>query len=511
MQRFLPATPAGRLALFLVFLWFAVLALTRPSKGGDFQEYALMTIALANHASPDVRPEDIAVAERLSPDAGFADVHRQLRAGMARGDKWPFPGFVVSAHGGYYAMHFPAYSALAAIPFKLLDAVKAPPYKAFQIVNLGALTILVLALYRFSGSVGRTVYATLLFLLSAGLLYLNWCSPEFLTASALLAALVYTVLGRPYLAALLAGVAAMQNPPLVFFSVFAPLIRIAYLRAGEDLAWSAAIRRVVTRHTVFASILQALLAALPAAYNQTLWGVPSIIAVLSTDPSFITPLRLLSFYVDLHQGMIVAFPVVMLLAGVQLFARGGRRWLPHTLLALLFSVALALPSLSAFNWNAGAAGVMRYAAWGAMPLLYLVLGWMHRAPRWPAALLVAMLLVQAGMVKYARSYGNEEFGRLPLFVLQHFPALYAPDPEIFFERMTGKDGSMHPDRVVAYPDLQHPTKILFNADSAAAHAALCGPGGRVAAGDAHVYPRGWRYIDGAPVCAAGAPAPSAAR
>jgi hypothetical protein len=510
MQRFLPATPHGRLALFLVFLWFAALALTRPSKSGDFQEYALMTIALANHASPDIRPEDITVSERLSPEIGFVEIHRQLRAGMARGDKWPFPGFVGSERGGHYAIHFLAYSALAAIPFGILDGLGAPPFKAFQFVNMAALTILVLALYRFSRSVRRTVFATLLFLLSGGLLYSNWCSPEFMTASALLAALVYTILGRPYLAALLAGVAAMQNPPLVFFSVFAPLIRIAYVRADEGLAWPAAFRRVLTRHTVFASILQAGLAALPAAYNYHVWGVPSIIAVLSTYPPFITPARLVSFYFDLNQGMIVAFPVVMLLVLVQLFAPGERRWLPHTLLALLFSLALAIPSLSTVNWNSGASGVMRYAFWGAMPLLYLALGWMQRAPRWPLALLLAMLLVQAGMVKYARSYHHEKLGRVPLFVLHHFPALYEPEPEIFFERITGQDGSMHPDRVVAYPDLRHPKKILFNVDSAAAHAALCGPGGRVAPGDAHIYPLGWRYIDGAPVCAVGTPVSSKA-
>ena len=72
-------------------------------------------------------------------------------------------------------MHFFAYSALAAIPFKLLDAIGAPPFNAFQIVNLAALTILVLALYRFSASVGRTVFATVFFLLSGALLYSNWC------------------------------------------------------------------------------------------------------------------------------------------------------------------------------------------------------------------------------------------------------------------------------------------------------------------------------------------------
>ena len=100
------------------------------------------------------------------------------------------------------------------------------------------------------------------------------------------------------------------------------------------------------------------------------------------------------------------------------------------------------------------------------------------------------------MVEYAGSFHHEKPGRVPLFVHEHFPALYEPEPEIFFERITGVDGSMYRDRVVAYPDLRHPTKILFNVDSAAAHAAPCGPGGQAAPGVGHVHPLGWRYIDG---------------
>lgn len=221
-----------------------------------------MATAIGNHGSPDIRPQDMAVIERLIPETGFAQFHRQLRDGIARGGKWPSPGFVGSERSGHYAIHFFAYSRCAALPFQLLDSVGAPPFKAFQIVNLGALTMLVVALYRFSGSVQRTMFATVFFLLSGGLLYSNWCSHEFATASALLAALFWTILGRPYLAAVLAGPAAMHNPPLLFFSVLAPLIRASHVRASERLTWPAAFRRVVTRHTVLASILPSMRAAI---------------------------------------------------------------------------------------------------------------------------------------------------------------------------------------------------------------------------------------------------------
>src|SRR5690349_2184662 len=136
MQSFLPVRPAGRIALFIALLSLAALLLTRPSKSGDFQEYALMTIALAGHGTPDIRPSDVDAGALLSPELGFVAVHEQLRARMRQGASHPFPGFVRGRDGGYYAIHFFAYPALAAIPFKLIEAVGGQPFKAFQIVNL---------------------------------------------------------------------------------------------------------------------------------------------------------------------------------------------------------------------------------------------------------------------------------------------------------------------------------------------------------------------------------------
>lgn len=508
MQRLFPVQPAVRLAVFLVLLSFAALLLHRPAKNADFQEYGLMTIALAEHGSPGIRLEDVEIANRLSPEPAFVSLHRQLRGGMERGEQMPFPGFVRGKDGSYYAIHFFAYSALAVLPFKFIDALGGQPFKAFQVVNLAALALLAVAMFRLSGSCGRAVFGILFFLLSGGVLYADWASTEFFTACSLLAGLLFVVQGRPYLGAVLAGVAAMQNPPLLFFSLFAPLIRVCHVYAHERLSPGAAWRQVVDRHTVMASILQAALGLAPLLYNLAVLGIPSPIAAMSTNPDLITGARLLSFYFDLNQGMIIGFPVALALVAVQLVAQ-DRRWLPHTLAAVLFSLALALPSLSTINWNSGASGMMRYAFWGGMPLLYLALTWMQRVPRWPLALLAALLLVQVVAIKHARSYVYVEFSPAARAMLRLFPALYTPDPEIFIERVLHVDGAMHHDVVATYGLPGRPVKSVFNAGSAVAHAALCGPGARVVlpAGGTR-DPGGWRYIDGKPVCTPSvAPAP----
>ncbi len=504
MQRLLPVRPGTRLALFIALLTLAALLFTRPSKSGDFPEYALMTIALAGHGTPDIRLSDVDVGARLSPEPGFAAIHAQLRKGMRQGAPHPSPGFVRGKDGAYYAIHFFAYSALAAMPFRLIDMAGGQPFKAFQVVNLAALAILALALYRCTDSVRRAMFGTVFFLLSGGLLYSNWCSPEFFSACALLAGLLFVLLGRSYAGALLAGVAAMQNPPLVFFALFAPLIRACYLHAQEGLAPATALRKVATRHTVGASVLLALLAGVPVLFNLATFGVPSVIAALATDAALVTPARLASFFFDLNQGAIVGLPVAMALVLVQPGGKERMRWLPHTLAALLFSVLMAIPALSTVNWNSGAAGMMRYALWGGVPILYLGLVYLHHARRLPLALLLAILVVQAGSVKYARSYRHVEFSPLARLLLDRFPGLYAPEPEIFLERTVQADGAQRDHVLAAYPSQAAPRKLLLDADDPAAHAALCGPGGRVDLGRAgEPYPGGWRYLDGAPVCAIG--------
>ena len=511
MKRFLPVSPGLRVALFVLLLSLAALLQSRPAKDGDFQEYALMTIALANHASPAIGQADLDMADRLSPEPGFVALHRQVRAGMARRESMPFPGIVRGLDGGYYAIHFFAYSALAAIPFKVIDAAGGQPFKAYQVVNLAALAILAAALFRFTGSSRRTIFAIVFFLFCGGMLYANWASTEFFTGCCLLAGLLFVLLGRPYLGAVLAGLGAMQNPPLVAFSVFAPVIRICYLVAQERMTAFAAIRKVADRHTVLASILQSAMALAPFLYNQAVFGMPSPIAAMSTDPGLITGARLLSFYFDLNQGVIVGLPVVLALVAVQLFAKDGRRWLPHSLAAILFSIALALPSLSTINWNSGANGMMRYAFWGGMPLFYLALGWVQRVPRWPVLLLAAMLLVQAGAIQHARSYVYIELSPAARAMLRLFPGLYAPEPEIFLERVLHLDGAIHQHTVATYGLPGRPVKSVFDPSSDAAHAALCGPGRRVLLPEGGPrYPNGWRYVTGKPVCIQ-APAPQAAR
>ena len=480
---------AIRLALVLLLLLF-----TKPDKAGDYFEYAVTTIALARHGTPEVRVEDAALAAALSPEAGYRDLFTTMRDNIARGDKMPLPG-LYGGRDGMFTIHFFAYPALAAVPFRvLLEARAKNPFKAFQLVNFGALWLLGMAMFRFFGSAARASVALALVLASGGILYGDWCSPEMVTAAALLAGLMLFMLGRPLAGGLLAGVAAMQNPSLAFFAVFAPLFWLLGADGARRTRWPAVLA---------GAVLQGALALLPFAFGLWQWGTPSIIALYSTDRALIGAQRLFSYYFDLNQGMILAVPGVLVLLAGAFPGRRRRRALAMTLLAALFMLALALPTLSALNWNAGGAGIMRYAFWGAMPLLFLAFCWLREREHWPRALLALVFLLQSGAMAHARKYEYTAFSPLAHWVLAHAPALYDPEPEIFSERSHGREGGADPQAVVAYPAQGQPQKVLFHAGSDAVDRVLCPAGQRLSPALPLVErANGWRYLNGAPACVA---------
>jgi hypothetical protein len=503
----MPTRRAQYLASFtalLAALCISLLVFTRPLLRGDFPEYALTAIAIGHHGTPDVRTSDIDLAVAALPEGPYKPLLVQMRRGMAAGEAYPLPGFVRAKSGRYFAIHFFAYSALAALPLRLIGACGGDLFIGFQIVNYLAGVILGLSLFAFFRSGVRASAALALFAACGGILYGNWSSPEMVTACGLLASLLLCAVQRPMAAAVLSGVAAMQNPPLVFVSLFIPLFSM--LQTGPDGSAGPVFpgwRALALDRRILAAALQFALAGLPALFFLWQFGVPSLIAQLSTDFHLVSLERLVSYYFDLSQGMVVSVPAVPLLVLYGLVHARTRRTVWLALLTVLLMLVLAVPSLSAQNWNSGAQGVMRYAFWGAMPLLFLAFHTLRALPRWPWALVGIVLAVQAGAMLHDFRYPYTDFSPAARFALDHAPTWYNPEPEIFFERRSHGDGNMDIRRVQTWPEHGVPTKVLFHANNSSVNRLLCGPG-RAIPDDAPVVemPSGWRYLNHKVACVA---------
>jgi hypothetical protein len=485
-----------RFPVVLALLLALLPSLYPPVLGGDVIEYTLDTVAIATHGTPDIRLQDIARAKQMQP--GLAAGYELLEKDMRVGKRPEFQAFIQGRSGDVYPVHFFGYPMLAALPFKVLEQLGAPPFKAFQFVNLLAVFILGLALQRFFGSSFKALAGVALFLLCGGWLYWNWSSPECVSAAALLSGMLLFTSGAPVAGAVLAGLAGQQNPTIVFFFGFAPLLLLVQgYRSGAGV--KANLQAILTRRHLAGLALGAAVFALPPLFNLVQYGTPNPIAKLFSDPALIGLVRLESFFFDLNQGMILAIPAV--LAALAVWGWNRHRALPVLAVCFAFTLALAVPALAVLNWNSGALGVMRYAFWAAMPLLFALLLRLRDSVRWPAPLLVGIVLVQAFFMFHAGRYGYVEFSPVALRLLAHAPALYHPEPEIFAERMAHNDDYIQPDKVYVYKVDGKVVKTLVNRDNPQLDTELCGSGAVLAPDNKFTDSyRGWRYIDGPARC-----------
>ncbi|RJG15717.1 hypothetical protein [Massilia cavernae] len=494
---------AWHFPLTLALLLAALFVTAPPEMQGDLAEYAVTTVAIATHGSADIRLEDIARARELVPV--LKEPYALLEAGMRQGSDQLYAAFTRGREAKVYAIHFWGYPALAAGPFKLLDALGQDPFKAFQAVNLAAVFILGLALNRLFRSAPKALLGVGLFMLCGGALYMNWSSPECLSAAALLAGLAFYASGAPLAGAMLAGLAGQQNPTILFFFGFAPLLHLI-LDYDARRSFGANLAHVLQRRYVLGLAAGMAVFALPPLFNLYQFGVPNIIAKLFSDPSMIGRARLHSFFFDLSQGMILGIPGLVLalaLWGWRKHPAGAARELLVLGWAVAFMLALAVPALAVLNWNSGAAGVMRYAFWAAMPLLFVLFLRLSRSAQWPAWLMLAVVMIQSSAMLSAASYLYVEFSPLAKWVMTNAPRLYHPEPEIFAERLGRNDDYIQNDKIYVRAVNGVVVQTLYNSARPDAERRLCGAEGTLTAAN-HVTAsaRLWRYIDGPVTCTA---------
>ncbi len=534
--------PRPRVALVWALALGVLLALALPRSRiiGDGREYLLYAQAFAAHLSPDIRPSDLArVAGMLErSDPGFGELAESFGNEQQLGSLRFGRGFVTAPDGRLYSWHFWLYPLLVAPFLLLVQAIGQAPALAFTLCNgvfvAGALAYLLL---RWQAAPAARALLAGLFLTTGTTYYLWWSHPEVYTASLLLLALM-TGSDRRYGPAMLASaLAATQNPPLVLLLGGLAVLGLwdaRRARAPTRLAAAGVAGRPDGRHSPRLAPLLAYLAAslviaaLPALFFGATLGVLNPIAAGgAADPGLIGVQRLMSMYFDLNLGLVVAAPGILIgialtavllavawLRGLRAGTAAAARAEPDPdrgfvavarpglvlLACIAISAAMALPALSTTNWNHGQTVFSRYAYWLGVPLVFgLVIGLRALAP--PIRIAVGLFVIgtQALAVAYYGLFGNTWRGDYLAFkpvssqLMRHLPALYNPVPEIFIERIAGRElpagAASAPREAYAFPPDGPPTKLLVSARLADAMIAACAP--------ASVVPveGGWRYLN----------------
>jgi hypothetical protein len=489
-------------AFFVAILLLGLFVSRNAHLNGDVEEYVLMTVAFAEHQSPEIRLSDIEKAQHYLPV--YREMLQHSYDGIVQELDRPTPGFKRGLNQKTYAIHFFAYSALAAIPFKVFEQIGIAPFQCFYFLNLSLILILACVLYRFFSSAWKASLALTLFMLSGAYNYLSWSNPEILSGVTLCAGLLFFFMRSYLFAGLMIGVAASQNPPIIFSLVFAPsLLFVKDYQAQFSLLKN--LQSFITLRMVLGLGIGSLGVLLPMAFNMSIFGVPNIIASLATDRNLIGGERLFSYFFDLNQGMVIAIPglALGLVLYAMFFAKDKIRALFLLCLCILFSLSLAIPALAAPNWNSGAQGMMRYVFWGGLPFIFLAWIFMQshqEKNKYLMLLIFGVLASQASCTYSSLRYPYFQFSPVARWFMLHAPQLINPEPEIFVERSLGRDGvNLDVNQLYVFPTQGKPTKQLFHPLNPRLEELLCGKN-KMLNTKTVVVRDGWHYLNSAPKC-----------
>lgn len=441
-----PAVARTPVVLFSLLSILAVVVfalIVTPIRVGDADEYLLMVQALSSHGSPDIRTADIESHIRVLNRNGL------LPDGQVPKEYYLRDSFT-TADGTVYFGHFWFFSLLAVPAWVLLRFAGGNEMAALQSMN-AVFFCIAAGFVLFHGRDERRDRLLLLALSALGpiIWYIRWPHPEVYTWAAAMIAVALLRRNRFGWAAVSASLGALQNPPLVLLALLAVV-----LAAGRR-DWRAAVRAAAGTALSF----------LPSLFTLVIFGVPNLfVAKGVTDFALISPGRVWSVLADLNQGMLPHVPLVLLLGllggGVALI-KGRTRGI----LVLVVFLGMILMVGPQRNWNAGAAGMMRYAVWMVPLLAWLAVDFVPRR-RCLAWGIGAGLLLQAGMVM--NHDGRDDSLRqndLARVVLARCPLLYSPDPQIFAERQLGRNVEYWSGRlpVPFVTKSGHLTKLLLDA------------------------------------------------
>ncbi|HKP59982.1 MAG TPA: hypothetical protein VJV78_24830 [Polyangiales bacterium] len=391
---------------------------------GDDVEYLLGAQSFVRHGTPDFRPGD--------DQAALAQLPRKWRGSAALKYQPPRPsGYFEARNGRLYSWHFWTYPAAVA-PFTAVLEPYGLGARAFHYANVLYLCAALLTLAQLATRPRLWLTLLPLAFFTPVLWFLPLVHTEPFVFSLGLVSLACAMSERRVLAILFSSLAATQFQPLALISL--------YLCAESLWLYRG-------RYALMAACLAcAALAFVPNVFYSWHFGTPSVVTREGyANSGLISFEKLASMFVDLDTGLLVYLPGVLLLWTLSLGSAAWRALQARSLgpLLLAASVVLALYiSTSARIWNYHTQGISRYALYTVPALLLVIARELEALPRlrWPfaAAFAVALglqALVHAewGWFEY-RGNNNLHHNRVALFVLERWPALYNPPPEIFCSR-----------------------------------------------------------------------------
>jgi hypothetical protein len=400
---------------------------------GDDVEYLLTAQSFVRHGSPEYQPGDDADVLASLPKSwrGSASLKYQPRPS----------GYFPDRTGALYSWHFFTYSAAVA-PLKAALDPHGLGWRAFHFLNIVAFCAALLSLLQLRREPRLWLVLLPLAFLTPALWFIPLAHTEAFVFSLGLAATACWLSGRRILAILLNSIAATQFQPLAILTFY--FVGATLWRYRDQSSLHDALRR--RWPAILACFGCAAVVFLPSAFYFLHYGTGSLVTREGLADSRLASLeKLASLFFDLNTGLAIYAPAVLLLFGWSLYAAlreaiSRRSVAPLVLPAAI--VAAMYATTTARIWNYHTQGIARYALY-CTPALLLAIGVQLRAAspigRFVPALAAVGLGLQLavhhrlGWFGYAGN-NNLHHNAVALYVMDRWPALYAPPPEIFCSR-----------------------------------------------------------------------------
>lgn len=435
------------LTLLLAGLIFgAFLAVPPPEPAGDIAEYFGITESVLRHSSINLTPQDqTALSQTLHPEY-FSN-----------------PGYYIpGTDGNRYPVHFIGYSLLLTPLRWILQQAGIPELHIFSLANtlllFGAITYILL---RFLRQPSRQLLFVTLTITSPLIFFLWWPGPDIFSLSFLLISLFWLYEGGIFPAAALTAIASWQAQPMI-------VITASMLLYGATHTTNAYRKKILIPTAIILC-----LAALPYLYNFILLRTLTPWTILkdgwTTMNGFglhnMSIQKLFEQFFDLNMGVFWYAPLLVSAGIIRIAARirhdAKIRWLALTGIAVLF----AYQTNPAWHYGTSGFGPSRHTL-VMIPFLIAAIVW-HAKPKalW-TGFMVLLFVSQVAFLSlnnYIFPVFSNTLVHSPIarFVLDRWPALYTPTPEIFSDRTN-------------HTDLDHPSSAIYQVNGTCKKAYVLG-------------------------------------
>ena len=422
---------AALVLLFVLTVWFFVLAVQAPAPIGESDDYMLTTVALQNHGTLQITYEDMQRAMTDFPEHAW-----YFESSWEKG----MPALFSLDGENVYPWYMGTYS-LSCIPLKLcLQALGISQSYAFPLTNAAfAAAALWLCWFCLRASALRKILLIAALGVSPIWWYIRWPSAEVFIFSMVTICLIFYSNKNYHLAGFFVSLAGTMNIAVmaIGFFMIADYIKSTYLmyvRKGEKNVF-----KVIWQHrkSVILLILCYMPSLITPIFNLANFGIINLQSMLGfgTTDGYIA--RVLTYLFDLNIGFLpyflIAFPAFVVFLVINI-VRNQERWLSFIYAGAFFGTVLLYAVT--YHINCGMEGIPRYSAW-TFPIFmfYLFLhGTVSSGFIKTMGVLGAIASVVLTMSVVAPRTDSLEQTWVAQTVLNYLPQMYNPYPATFIAR-----------------------------------------------------------------------------